>query len=182
MNGKATGRVASANAAKSDPQVQPKVSSPSDSGNTMQAPTQTQAPPAQRQPTTDERIAHRANLVKTSVFARAMASTIELDDSFDTSVFQSYLEQMQIEAGDASDPIERMMIEQLAMAHLRIGDLHLHAAHATGSELIKILNAATMRALSEFRKTALALAAYRERGKQSPKNPGTASKKPKASR
>jgi len=88
-----------------------------------------------------------------------------LDASFDTPVYRAYLEQLMAEMGDPSDRVERMMIEQLAMTHFRLGDLAGHAAHAKGNELIKIANAATARFLGEFRKTVLALQAYRARDK-----------------
>ena len=82
--------------------------------------------------------------------------------------------------GNPSDRIERMMIEQLALTHLRLGDLAGHAAHAKGNELIKIANAATARFTSEFRKTALALSAYRTSPRQL-KKPSARRKGSKAS-
>jgi hypothetical protein len=56
-----------------------------------------------------------------------------------------------------------MMIEQLALANYRIAQLHVSARNASALEAIKLLNAAASRLLGEFRRTALALRAYRTR-------------------
>jgi hypothetical protein len=138
---------------------------PTDTANQAADSSTTQGAQEQRQPTAAERIEHRAKLLKTSVFAAKMSTAIMLDGSFDTPAYRLFLEQLMTEMGDPSDRVERMMIEQLAMTHLRLGDLAGHAAHAKGNELIKIANAATARFLGEFRKTALALKTYRTRDK-----------------
>jgi hypothetical protein len=56
-----------------------------------------------------------------------------------------------------------MLLEQLALAHFRVGQLHAAAGGAQGAEAAKALNAAAARLLGEFRRTALALRAYRTR-------------------
>jgi hypothetical protein len=56
-----------------------------------------------------------------------------------------------------------MMLEQLALAHFRIGQLQVNAGRSNGTEATKTYNAAASRLLGEFRRTALALCAYRTR-------------------
>ena len=76
---------------------------------------------------------------------------------------QVFLERLLKDAGSPTDPVEVMMLEQLAFAHFRIADLHVGAGLASGIEAIRVYNAVAARLLGEFRRTALALRAYRSR-------------------
>ena len=53
------------------------------------------------------------------------------------------------------------MLEQLALAHFRVGHLHLGAAQAEHVEAVKAYSSAAAAAGAEFRRTALALCTYR---------------------
>jgi len=63
--------------------------------------------------------------------------------------------------GQPTDPIEVMLVEQLMLAHHRIGVLHIRAAEAATPERAALYNAAAVRLMGEFRKTSLALREYR---------------------
>ena len=65
------------------------------------------------------------------------------------------------DAGAPVDPVEKILLEQLLLAHHRLAQLHAKAEVATGPEHIKILNAAASRLLSEVRRMALAIRQYR---------------------
>jgi hypothetical protein len=73
-----------------------------------------------------------------------------------------YLTQLRRDAGDPADPVERMMIEQIALAHHKIGELYYRARRANSPEKVKVYNAAIAALLGEFRRMALALKSYRE--------------------
>jgi len=73
-----------------------------------------------------------------------------------------YLHRFIADAGDTKDPVLRVLLEQLAMAHLRLAKLNVEASKAEGTELYKVLNAAAARLLSEIRKLALAIKTYQE--------------------
>ena len=60
-------------------------------------------------------------------------------------------------AGQPTDPLEIMLIEQLLMAHHRLGMLHTKAATAATVEAGSLYNSAAVRLMAEFRKTSLAL-------------------------
>lgn len=75
--------------------------------------------------------------------------------------FRAYVDDALAAAGSPSDPIERMLVEQLLMAHHRIGELHAQSACADRPEEAALYNAAAARLLNEFRKTSLALREYR---------------------
>jgi hypothetical protein len=73
-----------------------------------------------------------------------------------------YLHRFITDAGDTKDPVLRVLLEQLAMAHLRLAKLNVEGSKAQGVEVHKVLNAAAARLLSEIRKLALAIKTYRE--------------------
>ena len=59
--------------------------------------------------------------------------------------FATYLETLLEEAGNPTDPIERMLVEQLAIAHHNIGRLYMKAAASESLEQAEVYNAAASR-------------------------------------
>jgi hypothetical protein len=89
-----------------------------------------------------------------------MASAFPALAQFSAAGFKVYLERTLADLGNPSDPVERMMIEQLVLAHFRVAQLHVDAGFCKGAEGMKLYTAATARLLGEFRRTALALRSY----------------------
>jgi hypothetical protein len=110
-----------------------------------------------------QRAAAQADALRTAVVPGFMATALSLEKLFDPEAYRLYLQQLIKDAGSPSDPIEKMLLEQLALAHFRIADLQAHGGVAKGLEAIKLLNTMAARMLGEFRRTALALQAYRSR-------------------
>jgi hypothetical protein len=110
-----------------------------------------------------QRTAQAAQVLREQMFAALMADALGYNDPFDGPAAQAYLQHLLEDAGHPRDPIERMMVEQLAVAHFRIVQLHVRAQKAHGVEAAKLYNAAAARLLGEFRRTALGLRAYRGR-------------------
>jgi hypothetical protein len=108
-----------------------------------------------------QRTAHQAELLREGVFPALMASAIALDKFFDAGAFRVYLARVLADLGNPADPIERMLVEQLCMAHFRVAQLHAGAGQAVGLEATKLLNTVVARMLGEMRRTALSLKAYR---------------------
>lgn len=101
--------------------------------------------------------AQQADALREGIFPALMASALQLDKFLDTPAFKVFLKRLHEDAGSPTSPIARMMIEQLALAHFRIAQLQIKAAHAEGLEAAKIYNAMAARLLGEFRRSALAL-------------------------
>jgi len=80
---------------------------------------------------------------------------------FYSNAFKAYRDNMLQAAGNPTDPIEIMMVDQLIWAHHRIGDLHAQAAVATSTEVAEVYSGAAVRLMAEYRKTSLALKEYR---------------------
>ena len=96
-----------------------------------------------------------------------MATALGYDSLFDARGYRAFLDALMADGGRPADPVEKMMLEQLALAHFRVGQLHAAAGGGQGAEAQKLLNGAAARMLGEFRRTALALAAYRGRSSES---------------
>jgi hypothetical protein len=71
------------------------------------------------------------------------------------------LDSIAVEAGKPSDPVEKMLLEQMVLAHHRLAQLYARADAAVGPEHAKILYGAANRLLGEARRLALAIRAYR---------------------
>ncbi len=111
-----------------------------------------------------QRSASHAEALKEGVFPAIMAAALGLGPAFDAAAYKAYLAGVLRGLGDPEDPVERMLAEQLCLAHFRAAQLHAGAGNASGLEATKLLNAAAARMLGEFRRTALCLKAYRTAG------------------
>jgi hypothetical protein len=110
-----------------------------------------------------QRAAHQAEVLRETLFPAMMADAIGYPNLFESTAYKTFLDGFIKDAGNPTDPVETMLLQQLAVAHFRIGQLHIGASHATGTESVKLYTAAASRLLGEFRRTALALRAYRGR-------------------
>ena len=107
-----------------------------------------------------QRAAHQAEGLRTCVIPAMMSSAFPALAQFSAAGFKVHLERTLADLGNPSDPVERMMIEQLVLAHFRVAQLHVDAGYCKDAEGMKLFTAATARLLGEFRRTALALRAY----------------------
>ena len=91
----------------------------------------------------------------------------------DMVAYRMFRDRLLFDCGSPTDPIEIMIIEQLALAHLNVGQLHYKAANAGSTECAGIYLAAGARLMGEFRRSALALKEYRGPQGKSVKNTAT---------
>lgn len=105
----------------------------------------------------------QAKAIQETSAAAVLATCMDKDygEDFGSCAFKAYHDNVLEAAGQPSDPIEVMLVEQLLWAHHRIGDLHTQAASAKTTEAARLFNAAAVRLMGEFRKTSLALREYR---------------------
>lgn len=104
-----------------------------------------------------QRAAAKGESIRDGFVAAHMATALAMGGQYDPADFQAYLESMKADLGDTADPIQAILIEQLAFAHLRLARLHVDATSAKSMEAHKILNAACSRLMGEIRRTALTL-------------------------
>lgn len=91
----------------------------------------------------------------------ALHAVLELRGVFKVAEAKRHVDQLVAQAKRTDDPIEAMMIEQLAVAHHRIATLHVRAAEAEDLAGTEAYTSAATRLLGEFRRLALALQTYR---------------------
>src|SRR5271166_6000051 len=60
-----------------------------------------------------------------------------LGEVFDVATFKSYVDAFLKEAGAPTDPVERLLLEQLILAHHVVGRLHVRAGTSDNLEEIK---------------------------------------------
>ncbi|MGA2259309.1 MAG: hypothetical protein ABSG53_31940 [Thermoguttaceae bacterium] len=89
----------------------------------------------------------------------AVSSSIAPDIS--TAAFKIYRQKLLEQAGSPTDPIEVMLVEQIALAHFHIGRLHLRSCSTADGLLSVAFADAATRLSAEFRRSALALEDYR---------------------
>lgn len=90
-----------------------------------------------------------------------MSST--LGEQVDPDAFLVYRDVLLKEAGDPQDPIERMLIEQLALAHFSIGQMRIRSCSTDSPKMTLAFSDAATRLFSEFRRSVLALEEYRSK-------------------
>jgi hypothetical protein len=77
--------------------------------------------------------------------------------------YAAYLQRMVSRLAPA-DPLESMVIEQLALSHYALGRAHVKAANADDPEAARAYYSAAARLQCEFRQSLLALKSYRQAG------------------
>jgi hypothetical protein len=109
-----------------------------------------------------DRVQHKANVIRDLAFPAAMAGAIPVAKDVGTAAFKVYRDGLVKEAGSPTDPVEIMLIEQLALAHHRVAQLHVQAEQAKSVEEAKVFTMAAVRLTGELRRLALALSQYRQ--------------------
>ena len=77
--------------------------------------------------------------------------------------YAKYLRDLVADCGSPRDPIEKMIVEQLVLAHANIGRLYVKSGMAGQHEESIAFAAAAGRLTGEFRRLSLALTEYRSR-------------------
>lgn len=82
--------------------------------------------------------------------------------------FQKYFDELYAEIGcpEAKDPLHRLMVEQLVIAHHVIGRLVMNTANCQEIELLRTQCTLAVQLMSEFRRMAQAVNAYEPRQKK----------------
>jgi hypothetical protein len=84
----------------------------------------------------------------------------------DEKAYRIYRDRLLADCGSPTDPIETMVIEQLALAHFNLGLLHCKAANAGHVAATAAYSSAAARIMAEFRRSSLGLQAYRAAARQ----------------
>jgi hypothetical protein len=105
----------------------------------------------------------QASVVKRGITPTALAMVLDMENMIGAAGCRVYLDDLVRESGNPSDPVEIMLLEQLAMCHQYSIQMQALSKKAEGIEAIELYLSGAARLSSEFRKTALALKEYRKK-------------------
>ena len=104
----------------------------------------------------------KAGIIRNLAFPAAMAASVPVSKEIGAAAFKVFRDGLLRDAGNPSDPVEIMLLEQLTLAHLRVGQLHAQVEITKNIEAVKVYSTAAVRLTGEVRRLALALKQYRE--------------------
>lgn len=113
-------------------------------------------------PSIEEQAEYLARVDDASSVYLAISAGVLFGNRIPTGAFGAHLAKVRRDCGQSNDPIERMMIEQMVLAHHNIGRFHVKAAAAESTEEVEVYTAAAARLLAEFRRGFLAVRKCRE--------------------
>jgi hypothetical protein len=105
----------------------------------------------------------QASVVKRGITPTALAMVLDMENMIGAAGCRVYLDDLVRESGNPSDPVEIMLLEQMAMCHQYSIQMQALSKKAEGVEAIELYLSGAARLSSEFRKTALALKEYRKK-------------------
>ena len=126
----------------------------------MEKPTSSQSGSTPEQPSMNVDL--QASVVKRGITPTALAMVLDMENMIGAAGCRVYLDDLVRESGNPSDPVEIMLLEQLAMCHQYSIQMQALSKKAEGIEAIELYISGAARLSGEFRKTALALKEYRK--------------------
>ena len=105
----------------------------------------------------------QASVVKRGITPTALAMVLDMENMIGAAGCRVYLDDLVKDSGNPVDPVEIMLLEQLAMCHQYSIQMQALSKKAEGVEAIELYLSGAARLSGEFRKTALALKEYRKK-------------------
>lgn len=112
----------------------------------------------------DERWAEHLRSTVPALFMHA--SMIKPFPDAGPTAFRKYRNRVLADSGNPQDPVERMLLDQLALANFNVGLLQCRAANAPDVADAGVYAQAAARLMGEFRRSALALQVFRAASRQ----------------
>lgn len=109
--------------------------------------------------------------VRRVIIPATAAMAIAPNGPGDAAQIATYLEQVQREAGNPTDPIRCMLVQQFAVAHLRGLNLHVKSAVASTAEEAGVYSNAAAKIMGEMGKLALVIRQLEARATPKPNAP-----------
>jgi hypothetical protein len=121
---------------------------------------------SQKQVTQEELVSADATVLRDHAMPGYLfACTSLINKDMTPGGFKGYLDNLLAESGSPHDPIERMMIEQLALAHHNIGRLQVKSSAVDSHQESVAYAAAATRLTAEYRRLASAIQDYRAKSR-----------------
>ena len=127
----------------------------------IEKPTSSQSSSTPEQPSMNVDL--QASVVKRGITPTALAMVLDMENMIGASGCRVYLDDLVRESGNPSDPVEIMLLEQMAICHQYSIQMQALSKKAEGIEAIELYLSGAARLSGEFRKTALAVKDYRKK-------------------
>jgi hypothetical protein len=127
--------------------------------------------PDPNDPTLIAALDRQAAVLQNLYFPAQVLAALKLDDKASVTAARLFLARFREEAGQAGDGIERVLLDQLAVAHLTTAALHAQAAGATNSEFKQHYSNAAVRLVGAVCQLVSTLASYRASTRARPGKP-----------
>lgn len=121
----------------------------------------------------------QAAFLNNLLFPTQMLHALGVSDDLTVSAARVYLLNFRQDAGEPQDPVERVLLDQIAMSHLRVGRFHALAEETSNIELKSMYVGAATRLLREITRTVGALVTYRASLRQRDHDSATSGPSPK---
>ena len=106
-------------------------------------------------------INRQTGILKNAFFQSQVLTSLGLDDKASVTAVRLFLVQFREEAGASNDPVEKVLLDQLIVAHLKVGELYALAAETTKLEFKQLYSGAAARLLSGICQLVSTLTSYR---------------------
>jgi len=104
---------------------------------------------------------HQAGLLQNVLFPAQVRNSLSLEGKACITAVGQFLAQFAKDAGEAADSVERVLLQQLAVAHLKVGDMYALATASTDLEFKQLYNSMAVRLVESICKLTSTLASYR---------------------
>jgi hypothetical protein len=113
----------------------------------------------------------QAAILSNVYFPAQILASLGLEEHASVTAARLFLARFREEAGQAADSVEKVLLDQLAVAHLKIGELYALSSQSTNIEFKKMYNNAAARLLGGVCQLVATLAAYRASARPRQKQP-----------
>jgi hypothetical protein len=125
---------------------------------------------------------HRQSMVLANVFFPAQVITaLSLGEQATVTAVRLFLAQFREEAGGPRDAVEKVLLDQLIVAHLKIGELYALGAETAKLEFKQLYSNAAARLLGTVCQLVSTLASYRSSRRPRRRRPRKAARAPEQS-
>jgi hypothetical protein len=125
---------------------------------------------------------NRQAMVLTNVFFPSqVVSALALDDQVTVTAVRLFLGQFREEAGGPRDAVEKVLLDQLIVAHLKIGELYALGAETTKLEFKQLYSNAASRLIAAVCQLVSALVSYRSSARPRHRRPRKVARAPEQS-
>jgi hypothetical protein len=121
----------------------------------------TQPTPSITDPAVLAGLNRQVSILENNLFASHMLAGMSVDGTASVTSVRLLFAHFRQEAGGSTDPVEKVLLDQLLAAHIKVAELYALAARATNIEFVRAYQNAAARLLGMLCQLVATLSAYR---------------------